>query len=116
MPKYKTVDEYIQSETYENKEILNKIREIIKECAVGVEEKISYGMPTYYLNGVLLHFLACKKHLGLYPRADGIEAFKGKLSAYKTSKGAVRFPYSEGIPYELIREIVQYRVTQNIEG
>lgn len=109
------VDAYIAKETPETRVILERVRAIIKECAPGAVEKISYGMPAYFLNSILLYFGACKNHLGIYPTADGMEAFRDKLTGYKISKGAVQFPYGKPIPYELIKEIVEYRVGKNAE-
>ncbi|MFQ3543193.1 DUF1801 domain-containing protein [Halobacillus rhizosphaerae] len=76
-------------------------------------EKISYKMPTLALKGNLVHFAAYKNHIGFYPTPDGINAFKEKLQQYKTSKGAVQFPIDRPIPYELIGQIVKYRVVEN---
>ncbi|MCL2586645.1 MAG: DUF1801 domain-containing protein [Firmicutes bacterium] len=105
-----TVEEYIAQVNPEHHEIIAKTRELIKECVPGVAEQISYRMPTYKLNGkVVVHFHAGKEHLGLYPEADGVAEFLPKLGDYKTTKGAIQFPYKKGIPYDLIREIVQFK-------
>lgn len=109
----KSIDEYIAQFPQEIQEILNKLRQVIKESAPNTEEKISYGMPTFVLNGNLVHFAACKNHIGFYPTPNGINAFQQELSGYKTSKGAVQFPIGEPIPYELVSKIVKFRVSEN---
>jgi len=116
MLSFSTVEEYIATETPEKQEILERVRAIVKECVPDVQEKISYRMPTFLLNGrVIVHVYACKNHLGFYPEADGVEAFKDKLVDYKTSKGCIQFPYKKPIPYDLIREIVQYKFGKSFE-
>ncbi|ABN53979.1 MAG TPA: hypothetical protein DEF39_03980 [Hungateiclostridium thermocellum] len=107
------VDEYIKSFPEEVQERLTVIRNIIRELAPQATERICMRMPTYDLNGKwLVHFAAFKKHIGFYPQPEGIEAFKEKLSGYKTSKGAVQFPLDKPLPVDLIREIVKFRVEQ----
>lgn len=112
-PEFKTVDEYIAGANPQHQEILAKVRAIAKECAPTSAEKIAYRMPTVTLNGkVVVHFHAAKEHLGFYPEADGVEAFQEKLTEYKTAKGAIQFPYNKPIPYDLIREIIQFKVSK----
>jgi len=107
------VDEYIQSKPEEICSILEKVREIVRQTAPDAQESISYGMPAYKLNGKpLIYFAAQQKHLGFYATPSGHEAFAEKLSAYKQGKGSVQFPYNHPIPYNLIKEIVQYRVEE----
>jgi len=110
---YKSIDEYILQFSPEIQEKLLSIRKVIKESAPDAVEKISWQMPTFFLHGNLVHFAAHKNHIGLYPGANGMEAFKSKLSEYKTSKGAVQFPFDKPMPYELISEIVQFKVSEN---
>ncbi len=110
------VDTYIQAQPEAVQPILKKVREIIRECAPEAEENISYGMPAYKLRGrPLVYFAAQKKHLGFYATPTGHEAFVEKLSAYKQGKGSVQFPYSQPVPYGLIREIVAFRVSENTD-
>lgn len=111
----KSIDEYILGFPPGIQEILNTLRRVIKESAPEAEERISYQMPTFALHGNLVHFAAYKKHIGFYPAASGVEAFKDRLSQYKSSKGAVQFPIDKPLPYELIREIVKFRVAENIK-
>lgn len=107
------IDEYIKKFPEDIQEKLEKLRQLIGENAPDAVEKISYGMPTFYLNGNLVHFAAYSGHIGFYPAPSGIEAFKDELSLYKTSKGAIQFPINEELPLELIKKIVQFRVGEN---
>jgi uncharacterized protein YdhG (YjbR/CyaY superfamily) len=110
-----SIDEYIAKFSPEVQEILKTFRKVIKEAAPEAEEKISWQMPTFELHGNLVHFAAFKNHIGFYPTPSGIEAFKQELSQYKGAKGSVQFPIEKPMPYELIREIVKFRVAENIK-
>ncbi|EMS69598.1 iron chaperone [Ruminiclostridium cellobioparum] len=110
-----TVDEYILQFDKDTRQILQQIRQCIKEAAPEAAEKISYGMPTFTLHGNLVHFAAYKKHIGFYPTPSGIEAFKDELSVYKGAKGSVQFPSDRPMPFELIGRIVKFRVAENIQ-
>ncbi|MEH7355637.1 DUF1801 domain-containing protein [Neobacillus drentensis] len=112
---FKSIDDYILQFSTEVQEILEMVRNVIKESAPDAVEKISYQMPTFYFHGNLVHFAAHKKHIGFYPTSSGIAAFKHELSDYKSSKGAVQFPLDKPIPYALISEIVKFRVAENIK-
>lgn len=107
---FRSIDEYIASFPGEVKEVLEQVREIIKRAAPGAEETISYGIPTFKLKGNLVHFAGYRKHIGFYPTPSGIDQFRKELSGYETSKGAVRFPLDQPIPYELISRIVAFRI------
>lgn len=109
MNKFKTIDEYILSFPDDIQNILKRIRKAIKEEVPEATEDISYGMPTFKLNGNLIHFAAYKHHIGFYPTPSGVEVFKKELEEYKTSKGAIQFPLNKPIPLDLIRRIVKYR-------
>jgi uncharacterized protein YdhG (YjbR/CyaY superfamily) len=111
----KSIDEYISQFPLEVQEILESFRKVIKEAAPTATEKISWQMPTFVLHGNLVHFAAHKNHIGLYPGASAIDAFKNELSNYKFSKGAVQFPLGKPIPYELITRIVKFRVDESIK-
>ena len=111
--KFKTIDEYIAVFPPKTQAILKKIRQIIHKTAPEAIETISYAIPTFKLNGNLVHFAAYENHIGFYPTGSGIEAFKKEISIYKNSKGSVQFPLEEPIPYDLIKKIVIYRVRQN---
>lgn len=108
--------EYIAGFPREVQKILEKIRLTIRKAAPGVEEKISYQMPTFTLNGhYLIYFAAYKKHVGLYPAPRTSKEFKKELSAYEGGKGTVRFPLDKPIPFNLIRRIVKFRIQQNLK-
>lgn len=109
------IDQYIAGFSSEIQAILQEIRAIIKKAAPEAQEAISYQMPTFKLNGNLIHFAAFKNHIGVYPAPTGIEQFRKELSAYKGGKGSVQFPFSQPIPYDLISKIVKYRVQENLE-
>jgi len=110
-----TIDEYIAGFPQDVQEILQKIRATIREAAPDAEERIAYQIPTFFLNGNLVHFAAFKKHIGFYPAPTGIEEFKEELSVYGWAKGTVKFPLDKPIPYDLIRRIVKFRVKENLE-
>ena len=108
-----TIDEYIAGFPSDMQEVLQKIRATIRQAAPDATEKISYQMPTFFLNGNLVHFAAFKNHIGFYPVPTGIEKFKKELSAYEGGKGSVQFPLDKPIPYDLISKIVKFRVKEN---
>jgi len=110
----KDIDEYIAQFPSDVQVILDKVRMTIRENAPGADEKISYGIPTFYLKGNLVHFAAYKRHIGFYPTSSGIEKFQKELSVYKGAKGSVQFPLDQPIPYDLIGEIVRFRVKENL--
>jgi len=109
-----TIDEYIAAFPGAVQEILQKVRMTIREAAPEATEKISYQMPTFYLNGNLVHFAAFKEHIGFYPVPTGIKKFKKELSVYKQGKGSVQFPLDQPIPYDLVTKIVKFRVKENL--
>lgn len=113
MENVENVDIYLNKYSGLIRERLDKIRSIIRESVPDAQETIGYGMPTYKLNGNLVHFAANKNHLGFYPTPSAIEYFREKLTGYKTSKGAIQFLYNKEMPEELIREIVLYRAAEN---
>ena len=115
MPGFKTIDEYIDTFPEDVQKILNELRQTIRETAPEAEETINYQMPTFTLNGNLVHFAAFQNHIGFYPTPSGIEAFKDELAAYKGAKGSVQFPMDEPLPLPLIRKIVEYRVKENLK-
>ena len=110
-----TIDAYIAGFPEEVRAILEKIRGIVKAAAPEAEEAIKYQIPTFVLNGNLVHFAAFENHIGLYPTPSGIEQFKDALSKYKNAKGSVQFPLDAPIPYPLIKKIVAFRVKENRE-
>lgn len=112
---FSSIDEYIATFPEATQTILEELRATIKAAAPDAAEKISYQMPTFFLKGNLVHFAAFKNHIGFYPAPSGIEAFKGELSKYESSKGAVQFPIDKPLPLKLISKIVQYRATENLK-
>jgi len=111
-----TIDEYIAGFPADVQEILEKIRLTIRAAAPDAQETIKYRMPTFTLNGNLVHFAAFKNHVGFYPIPSGIEEFKQELSIYKMGKGSVQFPYAQPIPYDLISRVVKFRVAENMKS
>lgn len=107
-----TVDGYIAAFPGEVQAVLNEVRRTIRDAAPQAVEVIKYRIPTYVLNGNLVHFAAYKSHIGFYPTPSGIDAFKNQLGNYKTAKGSVQFPLAESIPLNLIESIVKYRVVE----
>jgi len=111
----KNIDEYIAAFPPDVQEILEKIRMTIRKAAPQAEETISYHMPTFTLKGqYLVYFAAFKKHIGFYPAPIGNAEFKEELSVYGASKGTVKFPFDQPIPFDLIGKIVRFRVTENL--
>ncbi len=111
--KAKDIDEYIAGFPVDTREMLEQLRASIIKAAPMAEEVISYGMPAFKWNGVLVYFAAYSKHIGFYPTASGIESFKKELSNYKWSKGTVQFPLDKPLPLALVRKIVKFRVKHN---
>ena len=108
------IDEYIAGFPEDVQTKLEKLRATIQQAAPEAQEKISYQMPTFFLEGNLVHFAAYKNHIGFYPTPSGIEHFKEPLSEYKGAKGSVQFPMDQPIPYELVGEITAFRVQENL--
>lgn len=110
-----TIDEYIAAFAPEVQALLQQIRTTIRAAAPDAKETIKYQLPTFVLKGNLVHFGAFKKHIGFYPAPSGITRFEKELAGYQRSKGAVQFPLDQPIPFDLIREIVEFRVRENLE-
>jgi uncharacterized protein YdhG (YjbR/CyaY superfamily) len=110
----KTIDEYIAMFSPEVQEILEKIRRVVRGAAPDAQEAISYQMPTFKLNGVLIHFAAFKNHIGVYPPIRGDAALEEEIAPYAGEKGNLRFPLDQQIPYGLIERIAKLRVKQNL--
>lgn len=112
---YTTIDEYIATFPKDVQKILQELYKTIKAAAPEAEERISYQMPTFALNGNLVHFAAFKNHIGFYPTPSGIDAFKEELSIYEGAKGSVQFPIDQPMPLKLIAKIVKFRVAENLK-
>lgn len=113
MNTYNDIDGYIENYPKDVQALLKKIRVTIKKHALGATEAISYGIPTYKLNGNLVHFGAFKRHVGFFPTPSGIRAFQKELSEYRTTKGAIQFPLDKALPLDLIKKIVVFRVKED---
>jgi uncharacterized protein YdhG (YjbR/CyaY superfamily) len=107
------VDAFIAGYPPAVRRLLTEIRLVIRENAPGAAEKIAYGIPTFTLNGNLVHFSGYGGHIGFYPGPEGIEAFEPELAGYKRAKGSVQFPLDRPLPRDLIARIVRLRVEQN---
>jgi uncharacterized protein YdhG (YjbR/CyaY superfamily) len=107
-----TIEEYIESSPAGIQDKLYKLNEVIRNAAPEAKEKISYGMPAYTLNGILVYFAAHTNHIGFYPYPSAIEAFKKELTMYHTAKGSVQFPNDKPLPLDLIKRIVEFRVNE----
>lgn len=113
MNSYKNIDEYIENFPKSVQEVLYAMRKTIKKAAPEATEAISYGIPTFRLNGNLVHFGGFADHVSFFPGAKPIEVFAKKLEGYKTSKGTIQFQLDKPIPYELITEITLFCVKEN---
>jgi len=109
------IDAYIALFPENVREILSRIRTIIKSAAPDAEEAIKYQIPTFTLHGNLVHFAAYKNHIGFYPTPSAIDAFREELSDYYIAKGTVKFPLDRPIPYDIIEEMVKFRVLQILD-
>jgi uncharacterized protein YdhG (YjbR/CyaY superfamily) len=110
-----SVDEYMAKYPNDVQSIMEQVRDTIKKAAPNSEEVISYSMPAFRQNGILVYFGGFKNHLGFFPTAKGVEAFKKELSAYKGAKGSIQFPYDKPMPLDLISRIVKFRAKQDSE-
>jgi len=110
-----TIDAYVDAFPAHVKSRLQKLRATIRRAAPQASERISYRMPTFYLDGNLVHFAGYEHHIGFYPTPSGIEAFRDALTAYKGAKGSVQFPHDEPLPLDLVAQIVKFRVSENVQ-
>lgn len=108
-------DEYVAPFPGEVRNLLHQLRTAIRKAAPDADETISYRIPTFTLQGNLVHFAAFKGHIGFYPTSSGIRAFKKELAAYEGSKGSVRFPLDQPLPLKLVARIVRFRAKENRE-
>ena len=111
-----TIDAYIAAFPPEVQALLQQIRQVIHNTIPNLGETISYGMPTFTLNGrYLIHFGAYKKHIGLYPAPTGVEEFHEAVALYGGGKGTLKFPLDKPMPFDLIRSIVRFRAKEQAE-
>ncbi|HTZ52591.1 MAG TPA: DUF1801 domain-containing protein [Spirochaetia bacterium] len=108
------IDQYIDQFPAPARRKLQEIRKLVLGLVPEAEERISYRMPCFYLQGVLVYFAAHERHIGFYPTPSGISAFKSELAGYECSKGAVQFPLDKPLPAGLIRKIVNFRRAENV--
>lgn len=109
-----TIDEYIADFPTSTQKLLKRLRAAIKKAAPEAGEKISYAIPTFTLGGNLVHFAGYDHHIGFYPGAEAIKAFRKELSGYKGAKGSVQFPIDKPLPLDVVTDIVRFRVMQNM--
>jgi uncharacterized protein YdhG (YjbR/CyaY superfamily) len=112
--KLKTINSYIENFPPEVQVLLEKMRATISKAAPEAEETIGYGIPTFKLNGNLVHFAGYKNHIGFYPAPSAIKAFQKELSVYEGAKGSVQFPLNKALPIALVTKIVKFRVKENL--
>lgn len=112
---FETIDEYHALVPGEVRRLLDTLRKAIHSAAPDAEEVISYNMPGFRWNGMLVWYAANKRHIGFYPSASPLVVFKDELTPYKTSKGAIQFPLDRPIPVALVKKIVKYRMAENLE-
>ena len=111
----KTIEEYIKLFPAETQIILQQVRQAIHQAVPQAQEVISYKMPAFKQNSVLVYFAAYKNHIGFYPTGSGIEAFKNEFGDYKWSKGAVQFPIDAPMPLDLIKRISAFRAEKDLD-
>jgi uncharacterized protein YdhG (YjbR/CyaY superfamily) len=114
MKKAINVEEYISGFPGDIQKYLSEMRSVIKETVPEAEETISYSMPAYKLNGVLVYFAAFKNHIGFYPTSSAIKEFKNELTAYKSARGSIQFPLGNPLPLDLVAKIVRFRKEENM--
>jgi len=112
----KTIDEYIAVQPAEVQPLLQAIRRTIHEAAPDAQETISYQMPAFKQDKILIWFAAFKNHISIFPKVKVIDAFKKQLAPYKTSKGTIQFPIDEPLPLDLIADIVRFAVKKQSAG
>lgn len=115
MKEYTDINAFIAEFPEEVQAILQKVRATIQQAAPDATEAIKYGMPTFVLNGNLVHFAAYKKHIGFYPAPTGIDAFIDELAQLRTGNGTIQFPIDKPIPFDLITKVVKFRVEENLK-
>jgi len=113
MPASKSIDAYIAKFPQDIQNILSKIRKCIKQAAPNAKESMSYGVPAFKHNGILINYAAFKNHIGLYPTPSAIKRFQKELTPYKQATGTIRFQMDKPIPYDLITKIAKFRYKEN---
>lgn len=109
-----SIDDHIRGFPRSTQKLLQQVRRTIRKAAPEAQETIKYGIPTYVLNGNLVHFAGYEHHIGFYPTPSAVKAFQRELTPYELSKGTVRFPLDKPLPLDLIRKIVEFRVAESV--
>lgn len=112
MKKYLTVEEYLADQPKDIRNVLDQLRNVIKEAAPEAEEVMSYGMPAFRQNGIIAYYAAFKNHFSFFPTSSGVAVFRDELSGFKCSKGTIQIPYSKELPVDLIKRIVKFRLEE----
>ncbi len=112
---YATVDDYIDARPAPVRKKLTQLRRVVKEEASDAEERLSYRMPAYFLNGNVIYFAAHTNHIGFYPGAAAVALFKKNITKYKNAKGSIQFPIAEPLPMDLIRKIIRFKAKANLK-
>ncbi len=113
IPKPADVNAYIKVHPPKVQTLLKQLRAAIRAAAPDADEVISYGMPAYKYKGMLCYFASHTAHVGFYPMASGIAKFKKEIAGYKNAKGSVQFPFETGIPVDLVKKMIAFRVKEN---
>lgn len=106
------IDDYIGSVDDPAAAMLSRIRDLVREAAPEATERMAYGMPTWWLNGNLVHAAVFARHVGFYPGADGVAQVEGRLADFVHAKGSIQFPLDRPLPEDLVRDVIAFRVTQ----
>jgi uncharacterized protein YdhG (YjbR/CyaY superfamily) len=112
---FASIEDYVKTFPPEIQVILQKIRKTVHEAAPDAAEAIAYQMPTFRLSGNLVHFAAFKHHIGFYPTPSGTDKFAKEIAPYRHAKGSIQFPLDKPIPYDLIEQIVKFRLAENLK-
>ncbi len=113
--RFKSHEEYVDSLPNNKRVLVKQLRSAIKQATPDATEVISYNMPAYKYHGMLMYLCAHTEHIGFYPFSSAIRTFRDKLKKYETSKGTVKFPLGKPIPVSLVKNIVRFRVQENLE-
>jgi len=116
MPSHTNVDEYMSGLQGDRRAVMEGIRATIRQAAPLARERMSYGMPSFWQGSTLIWYAAAKNHIGIYPTASGVSAFAGRLRGYDVSKGTIRIPWDQKVPYDLIADIVAFRLRELGDG
>lgn len=112
---FKNHDQYIKAQRPEARLALRALRQLIRKSAPMAEETISWGMPTFKYNGILVCYAAFKNHYSLFPTSNVIKDFKYELRNHITSKGTIQFQYGQKLPVALLKRIIKFRIQENIQ-